>query len=87
VDSFIYIYKHKVSVAIRRVHKKDDLLASDFLMLKSLLQVESELQALQVSIITLSSDWGKPLNDKQATDLFRGANFIDHAIRCKEFWS
>jgi hypothetical protein len=83
----LYIYKHKVNVSIRRVHKKRDFFASNFLMLKSLLEVESEFQALQVSIVTLSSDWGKPLNEKQAAGLFRGANFIDYAIRCKEFWS
>jgi hypothetical protein len=74
-------------VSIRRVRKKEYFGAFVFLMLKSLLEVESELQALQVFIVTLSSDWGKPFDDKQAADLFRSANFIDYAIRCKEFWS
>jgi hypothetical protein len=35
----------------------------------------------------LSSVWGKPLNDKQASDFLRGPNLIDYVIRCKEFWS
>ncbi len=47
----LYIYKHKVNVSIRRVHKKKDFLAFDFSILKSLLEVRSELQALQVSIV------------------------------------
>ncbi|XP_059439605.1 uncharacterized protein LOC132172169 [Corylus avellana] len=83
----LYVYEHKVNVPLRRVHRKKDFKASDCFLLIPLLEVESELQALQVSIATLSSDWGKPLNDKQAAKLFEGANFIDYAIRCKEFWN
>jgi hypothetical protein len=79
-----YIFKHKVNVSLRRVHKMKSDVASLFFTLISLLEVESELQALQVSIVTLSSDWEKLLNDMQA---FKVAKFIDLAIHCKEFWS
>ena len=51
----------------------------------SLLEVEDELQALQMSIITLSTDWGRTPNYKQVGKL-KGTRFIDHAIHCKEFW-
>ncbi|XP_062175353.1 uncharacterized protein LOC133880419 [Alnus glutinosa] len=84
----LYIYKHKVNVpSLRRVQAKKDSIASGFFMLMSLLEVESELKALQVSIVTLSSDWGKSLNGRQAIELFKGAHFIDYLIHCKEFWS
>jgi hypothetical protein len=56
-------------------------------MLMSLLEVESELQSLQVSIVTVSSDWGKQLNKEQMTQLFKRTMFIDYVIHCKEFWS
>lgn len=55
-------------------------------MLISLLEVEDELQALQVSIITLFTDWGRTPNYKQVGEILKGARFIDHAIHCKEFW-
>ena len=55
-------------------------------MLISLLEVGDKLQALQVSIITLSTDWGRTPNYKQVGELLKGARLIDHAIHCKEFW-
>ena len=38
-----------------------------------------------MSIITLSTDWGRTPNYKQVGEL-KGTRFIDHAIHCKEFW-
>jgi translation initiation factor 2 alpha subunit (eIF-2alpha) len=61
----IYIYKHKVNMSLRRVHKKKKkkkFIASHFFMLISLLEVESELQALDISILTLCSGREKQLN-------------------------
>lgn len=82
-----YIYRHNVSVPLRRVHKrKNDYISFNICLLISLLEVEDELQALQVSIITLSTDWGRMPNYKQVGDLLKGARLIDHAIHCKEFW-
>ena len=43
-------------------------------MLISLLEVEDELQALQVSIITLSTDWGRTPNYKQVGELLKVAD-------------
>jgi hypothetical protein len=79
-----YILKYKVNVTLRRVHKTKSDVASRFFNLISLLEVESELQAFQVSIVTMSSDWKKLLNDKK---VFDDAKIIDSTIRCKEFWS
>ena len=81
-----YIYKHNVSVPLRKVHKRrNDYISFNICMLISLLEVEDELQALQMSIITLSTDWGRTPNYKQVGEL-KGTRFIDHAIHCKEFW-
>ena len=61
----LYIYKNKVNVSLRRVQrKKHFMVVSHFFRLMSLLEVESELQGLQVSIVTFSSDWGKQLNNE-----------------------
>jgi hypothetical protein len=79
-----YIFKHKVNVSLRRVHKTKSDVASRFFNLISLLEVESEFQAFHVSFVTLSSDWEKLLNDAKAYNV---AKFIDSTIRCKEFWS
>jgi len=79
-----YIFKHKVNVSLSTVHQTKSDVASPFSNLKSLLKVESELQALQVSIVGLSSDREKLLSDAKAYEV---AKFIDSAIRCKEFWS
>ena len=48
--------------------------------------VGDKLQALKVSIITLSTDWGRTPNYKQVGELLKGARILDHAIHCKEFW-
>jgi len=82
-----YIFKLNVSVPLRRVHKRrEDYISFEICMLISLLEVEDELQALQVSIITLSTDWGRTHKYKQVGELLKGARFIDYAIHCKEFW-
>ena len=82
-----YIFKHNVSVPLRRVHKRrEDYISFEICMLISLLEVGDKLQALQVSIITLSTDWGRTPNYKQVGELLKGARLIDHAIHCKEFW-
>ena len=47
---------------LRRVHKRrEDYISFEICMLISLLEVGDKLQALQVSIITLSTDWGERL--------------------------
>jgi hypothetical protein len=69
----LYIYKNKVNVSLRRVHKKKDVIASHFVLLTSLLEVESELQPLELSILTLCSGWGKQISGKELAEILRGA--------------
>ena len=52
----LYIYKYKARVLLKGVHKKGDFIASNVFNLMSLLEVESELQTLQLSIRTLSNE-------------------------------
>ncbi|XP_062174923.1 uncharacterized protein LOC133880065 [Alnus glutinosa] len=80
-----YIFRCKVDVSLRRVHKMKSNVASYFFSLISLLEVESELQAVQVPIVTLFSDWEKLGDDRR--EAFEVAKFINLAIHCKEFWS
>jgi hypothetical protein len=82
----LYIYKYKVKNVLRGVYKKDDYFASKVFKLISLIEVESELQTLKVSIGTLSNEWGKPLNDPQVAKFMQETKFIDYAIHSKEFW-
>jgi hypothetical protein len=82
----LYIYKYRVKNVLRRVYKKYDHFASEIFMLISLLEVESELQTLKVSIGTLSNEWGKPLNDPQVAKFMQETKFIDYAIHSGEFW-
>ncbi|XP_059433741.1 uncharacterized protein LOC132166902 [Corylus avellana] len=84
----LYIYKYKVNISSRVVHKKDGFIDADVFKLMSLLEVESELQNLEVSIGTLSNEWGKlmSLNDPQVAKFMQETKFIDYAIHSKEFW-
>ena len=60
-----YIHKQKLNFSLRIVHKKKDCIASNFLLLMSLLKVKSEFQALKGSVLILSNDWLKQLNWNQ----------------------
>ncbi|KAF5481130.1 hypothetical protein F2P56_001808 [Juglans regia] len=82
-----YTYHHS-NVSFRRGRKrpKEDH-ASIIFMLKSVLEVEDELKAVQFYMITLSSDRVKLLDEQTRAEHLRCAKFIDYIIRRKEFWS
>ncbi|XP_035544980.1 uncharacterized protein LOC118348134 [Juglans regia] len=82
-----YTYHHS-NMSFRRGKKrpKEDY-ASIIFMFKSVLEVEDELKAVQFSMITLSSDRVKLLDEQNVAEHLRCAKFIDYIIRRKQFWS
>ena len=76
----IYIYKYKVDVLLKEVHKKDDFITSDVFNFISLFKVESELQTLKVYTEILSNEWVKPPNDPHVAKFMQETNLIDYLI-------
>ncbi|XP_042969083.1 uncharacterized protein LOC122301766 [Carya illinoinensis] len=85
---FVFITYHHYNVTSKRVTKrpKEDY-AFIFVMLKSILEIEEELQDDPFSRIIESSDRVKLLDKKEKAKYFTCAKLIDYIMGCKEFRS
>ncbi|KAG2672245.1 hypothetical protein I3760_13G030900 [Carya illinoinensis] len=84
---FSYTYHHSHVLFRRGKKRPKEYFASIFFMLKSILEVEDELQALQFSMIISSSDQMKLLDEQEVAKHSRCAKLIDYIIHRNEFWS